>query len=137
MRVTPEKVVSRNRQKETVMAFWWHHPEPSKTRLKEAGDRCALDSPQGTKDLIPYSIKELRYLCAMWDEAERLHQPGRRHRKIFAGAVGVVLAGWLIYGLGLSCSTPLGGSLMLGGVLMGAWHWLKFRRRQGHSTLEG
>ena len=69
----------------------------------------------------------------MWDEARRHHQPGRRHRNIFAGAVGVILTGWLIYGLGLSCSVPLGGILMLGGALIGVWHYMKFRRRQRHS----
>jgi hypothetical protein len=72
----------------------------------------------------------------MWDEAQRHHQPGRRHRNIFAGAVGVILTGWLIYGLGLSYSAHLGGSLMLAGVIVGGWHYMKFRRRQGDSALE-
>lgn len=98
--------------------------------------RCAPDSPQEVKDLIPYSSKELKYLWAMWDEAGRYHQPGRRHRNIFAGAVGVMLTGWLIYGLGLSGCARLGGILMLAGGLIGAWHWLKFRRYQRHSTME-
>lgn len=89
------------------------------------------------KDLIPYSAKELKYLCEMWDEAGRLHQPGRRHRNIFAGAVGVILTGWFIYGLGLACCAHLGGILMLAGALIGTWHWLKFRRHQRHSVLEG
>jgi len=40
--------------------------------------------------------------------------------------VGVILTGWLIFGLGLSGSAPLGGILMLAGALIGAWHWLKF-----------
>ena len=116
--------------------------EPSKSRCGEERARCAPDSPQEVKDLIPYSAKEysakeLKYLLTMWDEARRHHQPGRRHRNIFAGAVGVSLTGWLIYGLGLSYSAPLGGILMLAGVLIGAWHWLKFRRHQRHSALEG
>jgi hypothetical protein len=89
------------------------------------------------QELIPYSAKELKYLCEMWDEAGRLQQPGRRHRNIFAGAVGVILTGWFIYGLDLACCARLGGILMLAGALTGAWHWLKFRRRQRHSALEG
>lgn len=118
-----------------------NHSEPSKSRGGEARARCAPGSPQEMKALTPYSAKEysaeeLKYLWTMWDEARRHHQPGRRHRNLFAGAVGVVLAGWLLYGLGLSCSSPLGGILMLAGALVGAWHWLKFRRHQGHSVLE-
>jgi len=50
--------------------------------------------------------------------------------------VGVMLTGWLIYGLGLSGCAGLGGILMLAGGLIGAWHWLKCHRRQRHSTLE-
>jgi arginine utilization protein RocB len=111
--------------------------EPSKFPRDEERVRYAPDLPQEAKDLIPYSSNELKYLLTMWDEARRHHQPGRRHRNLFAGAVGVILAGWLIYGLGLSCSAPLGGILMLAGALIGAWHWLKFRRHQRHSALEG
>jgi hypothetical protein len=110
--------------------------EPSKSCCREERGRCAPDSPQGVKDLIPYSAKELKYLWTMWDEAQRNHQPGRRHRNLLAGAVGVILTGWLIYGLGLSCSGPLGGILMLAGALIGAWHYMKFRRHQRHSDLE-
>jgi hypothetical protein len=113
--------------------------KPSRPRWGGEKARCAPDSPQQVKDLIPYaakeySAKELKYLWTMWDEAPRHYQPGRRHRNIFAGAVGVILAGWLIFGLGLA---PLGGILMLAGALIGAWHWLKFRRHQRHSALEG
>jgi hypothetical protein len=111
--------------------------EASKSRRGRERARCAPDSSQEVNDLIPYSAKELKYLWTMWDEARRHHQPGQRHRNLVAGAVGVILAGWLIYGLGLSCSAPLGGILMLVGALIGAWHWLKFRRQQRHSALEG
>jgi hypothetical protein len=111
--------------------------ENSKTRRGGDRARCTPDSPQEVKDLIPYSAKELKYLCEMWDEAEKLYQPGRRHRNICAGAVGVILTGWFIYGLGLSCCTRLGSILMIAGALIGAWHWLKFRRHQRYSALEG
>ncbi len=142
MAATPGEVMSRTRRKETVMALRLNPSEPSKSRRGGERVRCAPDSPQEVKDLIPYaakeySAKELKYLWTMWDEARRHHQPGRRHRNLFAGAVGVILTGWLIYGLGLSCSAPLGGILMLAGALIGAWHWLKFRRHQRHSALEG
>ncbi len=129
--------MSHNRRKETVMGLRLNTSGPSKTRRGGERVRCALDSSQEVKDLIPYSAKELKYLWIMWDEAQRHHQPGRRHRNLFAGAVGVILTGWLIYGLGLSCSAPLGGVMMLAGALIGAWHWLKFRRHQSHSALEG
>jgi hypothetical protein len=134
--------MSQTRRKETVMALRLNPSEPSKSR--PGGDRVrgATDSPQEVKDLIPYaakeySAKELKYLWTMWDEARKHHQPGRRHRNLFAAAVGVILTGWFIYGLGLSCSAPLGGILMLAGSLIGAWHYMKFRRHQRHSALEG
>jgi hypothetical protein len=115
--------------------------EPSKS-CGEGRLQRAPDLRQEEQDLMPYaakeySAKELRYLWTMWDEARRHHQPGRRHRNIFAGAVGLTLAGWLIYGLGLSYFAPLGGILMLAGALTGAWHWLKFRRHRSNSALEG
>ena len=115
--------------------------EPSKTRSGEESAWCASDSPQETSDLIPYATKEysareLKYLWTMWDEAQRHHLPGRRQRNQVAGTVGVILTGWLIYGLGLSCSASLGGILMLAGALIGAWHWLKFRRHKRHSGLK-
>ena len=142
MAATPGEVMSQTRRKETVMALRLNPSEPSKSRCGGERARCAPDSPQEVKDLIPYaakeySAKELKYLWTMWDEARRHHQPGRRHRNLFAGAVGVILTGWLIYGLGLSCSAPLGGILMLAGALIGAWHYMKFRRHQRHSALEG
>ena len=142
MAATPGEVMSQTRRKETVMALRLNPSEPSKSRRGGDRVRCAPDSPQEMKDLIPYAAKEysaqeLKYLWAMWDEARRLRQPGRRHRNIFAGAVGVILTGWLIYGLGLSCCAHLGGILMLAGALIGAWHYMKFRRHQRHSALEG
>jgi arginine utilization protein RocB len=141
MPATPSEVMSQTRRKETAMTLGLNPSESSKSRGGEERARCAPDSPQEVKDLTPYaakeySAKELKYLWTMWDEARRHHQPGQRHRNLFAGAVGVILTGWLIYGLGLSCSGPLGGILMLAGVLIGAWHYMKFRRRQRHSALE-
>jgi hypothetical protein len=137
MAATPGEVMSQTTRKETGMGLRLNHSEASKTRWGGDWARCAPDSPQEVKDLIPYSAKELKYLCEMWDEAGRLPQPGRRHRNIFAGAVGVILTGWFIYGLGLSCCARLGSILMLAGAIIGAWHWLKLRRHQRHSTLEG
>jgi hypothetical protein len=137
MAATPGEVMSQTTRKETAMGLRLNPSEASKTRRGGNRVRCTPDSPQEAKDLIPYSAKELKYLCTMWDEAGRLCQPGRRHRNIFAGAVGVLLTGWFIYGLGLACCASLGGILMLAGALIGAWHWLKFRRHQRHSALEG
>ena len=141
MPATPGEVMSQAKRKD-VMAQRLNPSESSETSRGGARARCVPDSPQEVKNLIPYaakeySAKELKYLWAMWDEARRHHQPGRRHRNLFAGAVGVFLTGWLIYGLGLSCSAPLGGILMLAGALIGAWHGLKFRRYQRHSFMGG
>jgi len=139
MPATPGAGMRQARRKEIVRALRMNPLEPSKFRGGGERVRCVPDSPQEEKDLIPYAVKEysakeLKYLWTMWDEAPRHHQRGQRHRNIFAGAVGVILAGWLIYGLGLA---PLGGILMLAGALIGAWHWLKFRRHQSDSALEG
>ena len=90
--------------------------------------------PQTGEDLIPYSTKELKYLWTLWDEAQRQHQSGPRYRNIYGGAVCVILTGWLISGLGLSYSAPLGGILMIAGTLTGAWYCLKSLRHQKHSA---
>jgi Flp pilus assembly protein TadB len=142
MAATPGEVMSQTRGKETVRARRLNPSEPSKTRCGGERARCAPDSTREVKDLMPYaakeySAKELKYLWEMWDEAWRYRQPGRRHRNLFAGSVGVILTGWLIYGLGLSCSPSLGGIMMLAGGLSGAWHYMKFRRQQRRSALEG
>ena len=142
MAAKPGEVMSQTRRKETVMAPRLNPSGPSKARRGGERVRCAPDSPQEVKDLMPYaakeySAKELKYLLTMWDEARRHRQPGWRHRNIFAGSVGVILTGWLIYGLGLSWSASLGGILMLAGALIGAWHYMKFRRHQRRSALEG
>ena len=136
MPATPGKVMTQTRRKETVTAPRMNPLEPSKSRGEGERGRRALDSPQEVKDTIPYSAKELKYLWTMWDEARRHHQPGRRQRNQVAGSVGVILTGWLIYGLGLWFSATLGGILMLAGALIGAWQWLKFRRHQRHSNLK-
>jgi hypothetical protein len=137
MAATPGEVMSQTRRKEPIVGLRLNPAEPAKTRRGGDRVRCALDSPREMKDTIPYSAKELKYLWAMWDEAGRLQQPGRRHRNIFAGAVGVTLTGWFMYGLGLSCCARLGSILMLTGAVIGAWHWLKLRRHQRHSAQEG
>ena len=128
--------MNQTRRKETVTALRMNPLEPPKSRGGEERGRRAPESPQEVKDTIPYSARELKYLWSMWDEAQRHHLPGRRQRNRIAGAVGVILTGWLIYGLGLWCSATLGGILMLAGILIGARQWLKFRRHQRHSGLK-
>ena len=128
--------MSQSRLKETVTPVRLILPESSEPSLGREGARCASGSPQNGEDLIPYSARELKYLWTLWDEAQRSHQPGLRYRNIYAGAMGVILTGWLIYGMGLSLSAPLGGSLMLGGTLIGVWYTLKslFHQRQSGPT---
>ena len=125
--------MTQTRLKETVTALRLIPPEPSESRLGRERARCASSSPQNVEDLIPYSAKELKYLWTLWDEAQRHQQPGLRYRNIYVGAVGVILTGWLIHGMGLSFSAPLGGILMLAGALIGAWYCLKSLRHQRQS----
>jgi hypothetical protein len=85
------------------------------------------------EDLIPYSAQDLKYLWALWDEAQKPRSPGLRYRNICLGAVGMILAGGLISALGLSGSMRLGSVLMLGGALIGAWFSLKSLRAKKQS----
>lgn len=117
--------MSQARMKETITPLQLTLPETSSSSLGRQGARCASNSPQRLEDLIPYSPKELKYLCILWDEAQRHHQPGLRYRNIYAGAMGMILTGWLIHGMGLSLSVPVGGILVLAGALIGAWYSLK------------
>jgi hypothetical protein len=117
--------MSQARVKETVSPLRLILPEPSPPGLGRAGARCAASCPQRGDDLIPYSARELKYLWIRWDEAQRHRHPGLRYRHIYAGALGVILAGWFIYGMGLSLSAPLGGILALAGTFVGGWYYLK------------
>ncbi len=117
--------MSQARMKETITPLGLTLPESSSSSLGRQGARCASSSPQRQEDLIPYSPRELKYLWILWDEAQRYHQPGLRYRNIYAGAMGVILTGWLIHGMGLSLSIPVGGILVLAGALIGVWYSLK------------
>jgi hypothetical protein len=131
------EVMSRNRLKETITALTFIYPKPSESRLGRERPRSASSSSQNVADLMPYSPKDLKYLWALWDEAERHQQPGRRYRNIYVGAMGVILTGWLIHGMGLSFSAPLGSILMLAGALIGGWYCLKSLRQQRQSPPRG
>ena len=126
--------MTQTRLKETVTALRLIPPEPSESRLGRTRARCATIPPPNAADLIPYSAKDLKYLWTLWDEAQRHHQPGRRYRRIFVGAVGVILTGWLLHGMGLSGSAPVGGILMLAGAVVGAWYCLKSLRHPRNSA---
>jgi len=112
-------------------------PKPSESPPEREKARCASNSPQNVEDLIPYSAKDLKYMWVLWDEAHRYHSTRLRYRKIYAGALGIILAGWLSYRMGSSFSAPLGGILMLAGAFIGAWYCLKSLRHKGHSAREG
>ena len=133
MPVRSGEAMSQANRKETVSALKLVPPEPAESPLGRKRTRCASISPQAVEDLIPYSTKDLKYLWTMWDEAQRHHQHSRRYRNIYGGAVGVILTGWLISGLGLSGSAPLGGILMLAGTLIGVWYSLKSLFHQSQS----
>jgi len=112
-------------------------PETSESPPEKEKARCALNSLQNVEDLIPYSAKDLKYMWVLWDEAHRYHSTGLRYWKIYAGALGIFLAGWLSSRMGLSFSAPLGGILMLAGAFIGVWYCLKSLRHKGHSAREG
>jgi len=112
-------------------------PKPSESPPEREKARCASNSPQNVEDLIPYSAKDLKYLWTMWDEAHKRRSTGLRYRNIYAGALGIILAGLFSYRMGLSFSAPLGGILMIAGAFIGAWYCLKSLRHKGHSPREG
>ena len=112
-------------------------PESSGPGRGRKGARCASNSPQPVEDLIPYSAKELKYLWTLWDEAQRRQPPGLRYRNIYAGAMGAILTGWIIYGMGLSLSAPVGGILALAGALIVGWYSLKSLLHQRQSGPKG
>jgi hypothetical protein len=125
--------MTQTRMEETVTAQGLISSKPSESRLGRERARSASSSPQNVADLNPYTPKELKYLWALWDEAQRHQQPGLRYLNLYIGAVGVILTGWLINGMGLSFSKPLGGILMVGGALTGSWYCLKSLRQQRQS----
>jgi hypothetical protein len=129
--------MNQTRRKEIVTPLRLIPPESSEPSLGREGARCASSSPQNVDDLIPYSAKDLKYLWTVWDEAQRHHRPGLRYRNIYAGAMGVILTGWLIYGMGLSLSAPLGGILVLAGALIVGWYSLKSLGHQKQSGPKG
>ena len=122
--------MTQTRLKETVTGRRLIPPEPLESCMGRNRARCAQIPPSNAADLVPYSTQDLKYLWTLWDEAQRYQHPGRRYRNIYVGAVGLVLTGWLIHGLGLSFSSPLGGIMMLTGGLTGAWYSLKSLRHQ-------
>ena len=112
-------------------------PEPSESTPEREGARSASNSPQNAADLIPYSAKDLKYMWTLWEEAHRRQSTGLRYRTIYAGALGLILAGWLSYWMGVPFPAALGSILMLAGGIVGAWYCLKSLRHNGHSPREG
>jgi hypothetical protein len=129
--------MSQARMKKTFNPLRLILGESSPPSLGREGARCASNSPQPGEDMIPYSPKELKYLWIPWDEAQRHRHPGLRYRNIYAGAMGAILSGWLIYGMGLSLSAPVGGILVLAGALIGGWYSLKSLLHQRQSGPKG
>jgi arginine utilization protein RocB len=123
--------MSRTRRKEAGPRLRLILPKSPEADRSREGARCASTPPKNVEDMIPYSARELKYLWTLWDEAQIHRRPGLRYRNIYAGAIGVVLTGWLIYGMGLSVSPLLGGILMLAGTLTGVWYSLKSLLQEG------
>jgi len=58
MAATPGEDMRQTSGNEAGRALMMNHLEPSKSRCGEERDRCAPDSPQEVKDLMPYAAKE-------------------------------------------------------------------------------
>jgi hypothetical protein len=129
--------MTRARMKKNVTPLRVILPKSSQPGFGREGARCTANSLKNVEDLIPYSANELKYLWIRWDEAQRYRQPGLRYRNIYAWAMGVILTGWLIYGMGLSLSAPVGGILALAGALIGGWYSLKSLLHQRQSGPKG
>jgi hypothetical protein len=125
----------KTRLKEIASALRLFPPGPSGSPQGRNPGRFTTIPPPQAPGLGPYSAKDLKYLWSLWDEAQGRHQPARRYRLIYVGAVGVILAGWLIHRMGPSGSTPYGGILMLAGAVLGAWYCLKSLCHRRHSAL--
>jgi hypothetical protein len=110
-------------------------PGPSESCLKADRARSASESSAAAEEMIPYSAKELKYLCTMWDEVQRHQEPGLPYKNIYIGATSVILGGWLLCSLNHSFWANLGGILMFAGGLAGIWFTLKSLRQQRLSSL--
>ena len=124
----------KTRLRETMSALRLFPPGPSGSRLGRNPARFTTLPPPQAPGLGPYSAEDLKYLWTLWDEAQGRHQPARRSWRMYVGAMGVILAGWLIHRLGPSDSTPYGGILMLAGAVLGAWYCLQSLRHRRHSA---
>ena len=127
--------MSQNSLKDAVTSMPIIPPERSESCGESDQARCVSSSATTGEELIPYSPKELKYLCSLWDEVQRHQEPGLPYRDIYIGAVGVILTGWLLSGVEQSLLANLGGILMFAGGLIGAWFSLKTLRHQKHSAL--
>ena len=126
--------MSQTSLRENVIATVLIPLEKVQSRLGWKGTPCASSPATRGEDRMPYSGKELKYLWTMWDEAHRRHQPAHRYMNIYVGAVGVILTGGVIAGMGQPFSATLGGLLMLVGGLIGAGYCLKSLRQQRRSA---
>jgi hypothetical protein len=103
------------------------HP---KSRL---GWKLAHSTPSACKvleDLVPYSLKDMKYMWALCDEAQRDPKPGLPYKNLYLGAGGLILAGAIISRMGLSFSPALGAILMLTGSFIGIGSTLKSLRQK-------
>jgi hypothetical protein len=100
-------------------------PGQAKFRRGSAGLRCDPGSPPASHDSGPHATKELKYFWEKYDEARRSRQPVLSYKNVYIGAVGLILAGWLITLTGLALSKTLGGILMVAGSVIGACYSLK------------
>jgi len=122
--------MGQNSLRENVISTVLIPFEKAKYRLGWKGTPRPSSPATRGEDRIPYSAKDLKYLWTMWDEAHRRHHLAQHYKNIYVWAVGVILTGGIIAGMGQPFSRILGGLLMLVGGLSGAWYCLKSLRQQ-------
>ena len=124
----------KTRLKETVSALRLIPPEPSGSRLGKKPGPVHHHSSPGARPGSPIPGRTSNTCGACGTRPKGAISQPRAIGRMYAGAVGVILAGWLIHRLGPSGSTLTGQILMLAGAVVGAWYCLKSLRHQRHSA---
>jgi hypothetical protein len=128
--------MGQNSLRENVISTVLIPFEKAKYRLGWKGTPRPSSPATCGEDRIPYSAKDLKYLWSMWDEARTHHHLSQRYKNIYVGAVGVILTGGIIAGMGQPFSGTVGGLLMLVGGLIGARYSFKSLRQQRRGDWE-
>ena len=87
------------------------------------------ESSPAMEDPVPHFPQEQQPLRLLWETSQGYRQTGLPYRNIYIGAVSLILAGWVFWGMDSSFCSQLGGILMLAGGVIGAFYSLKSLRQ--------